>query len=218
MKVLFLTIVYIAMSPKTTVSPSHSLCLNRHVAKDNRVAFAQLVLERIDAYLVTRKARRPAETVEIGAWPARRSLGKGGRFLRISVDNPTDDRRGVGHFDDIRHVACRTCVENRVGNAVRALRLDFEDARLERSRIERNRLARFKIDDKMRVSRLEIVQERNKTIDIVTLARDVVTAAKVHPLHLREEFAELLLETNKDFLEFVKPLFAKAVEMKPVKS
>ena len=68
----------------------------------------------------------------------------------------------------------------------------------------------------MRMTRLEVVQERNKTIDIVTLARDVVTAAEVNPLHLREEFAKFLLETSKDFLKFVKPLLAKAMEVKTV--
>ena len=180
--------------------------VDRHIAKNDDIALMQLVFERIYADFVTGKACRPAKAVEIGVW----------NFMRISADNPTDDWRGVRHLDDIRHVACRARVENDVYNAVRALWLYFKDTRLKSSRIERDRLARFKIDDKMRMTRLEVVQKRDKPLDIITLARDVVTAAEVNPLHLWEKFAELLLETCKDFLKFVKPLLAETMEMKPV--
>ena len=50
---------------------------------------------------------------------------------------------------------------------------------------------------------------------MVVFARDVVTAAKVHPLHLRKELAEVSFEFGKDNFERVGILFAKRMEVEP---
>ena len=70
----------------------------------------------------------------------------------------------------------------------------------------------------MRMTRAEVIEERDKPLDVVALARDMMPAAEVHPLHLRKELAELFLEAGKDFLQLIKPLLAKAVKMQTIKN
>ena len=50
---------------------------------------------------------------------------------------------------------------------------------------------------------------------MVVFARDVVATAKVYPLHLRKEFAEVSFEFGKNNFERVGILFAKFMEVEP---
>ena len=68
----------------------------------------------------------------------------------------------------------------------------------------------------MRMARVEIIQESDKAVNVIVGARDVVTAAEVHPLHLRQHVAELLLESGKHLAQLFNSLLAQAVEVKTV--
>ena len=123
--------------------------------------------------------------------------------------------RRVRHLQHIRHVAGGTDVENRVRDAVDR-RLDLKDARLQRARVERNRLARLQIDAEVRMARTEILKQGHQPRHIVIRARDVVAAAEVDPFHLRQQVAELRLEARQHLAQLFHTLLAETVEVEAV--
>ena len=62
----------------------------------------------------------------------------------------------------------------------------------------------------------EILEQRHKPLYVVILARYVMAAAEVHPLHRRQQIAEPLLEARKHLAQLLHPLFAQAVEVESV--
>ena len=58
--------------------------------------------------------------------------------------------------------------------------------------------ARFHDDLQVRVTCGEILEDAHEFVAVVVLAGDVVTAAEVHPLHLREVLAEVLFKCGEN--------------------
>ena len=76
--------------------------------------------------------------------------------------------------------------------------------------------AGFHDDLEVRIARLEIIQQLHQLVPVVVLARDVVAATEVHPLHLRQVLAEMFFESGEHAFQCVGVLFAQRVEVQPV--
>ena len=76
--------------------------------------------------------------------------------------------------------------------------------------------ARFHDDLQVRITCGEILEDAHEFIAVVVLTGDVMTAAEVHPLHLREVLAEVLFECGENAFESVGILFAKRMEVEAV--
>ena len=140
------------------------------------------------------------------------------QLLNIATSQPLHNTpRRIRHLQHIGHVARRAHVQDRVRDAVRARRLDLEHGCLQRARIERHRLARLQVNREMWIAALEIQKQLHQPVHVVVGARDVVPAAEVDPLHLRQQIAELRLEPRQHLAQLLHPLLAQAVEVKAVK-
>ena len=73
--------------------------------------------------------------------------------------------------------------------------------------------ARFHDDGQVRIAAVEFVQESYQFFAVVILTGNVVSATEIHPFHLRQILAEMLLESFKYAFQGVCVLFAEGVEV-----
>ena len=169
-----------------------------HVAEDDAVADGEGIVEGIGADGVAGKAGRAGEGVGMGLLP------------RLAA---ADDGRTVGHLDDVGHVAGGRGIEDSDG----VLLLDVEHLGDEEAGVQRDGLAGLDVDGQT-VLLLHMADALLEERDIVALFRDVVAAAEVDPLHLRQVLAELRLDGLERDGECVGALLAERVEVQALKS
>ena len=81
------------------------------------------------------------------------------------------------------------------------------------ARLPPDGLSRFHDDLHPRVPLHEPLQDAHELVPVVILARNVVPAAEVHPLHLVDVLAEMLLEGRKHAFQRVGVLLAQGMEV-----
>ena len=168
-----------------------------HIAKDDAVADGEGLFEGVGADRVAGEAGRAGEGVGMGLLP---------RFAAA------EDGRAVRHLDDVGHVAGSRCVED--GDGV--LLLDVEHLGDEKARVERDGLAGLDVD-RQAVLLLHAADALLQEGDVVACLRDVVAAAEVDPLHLRQVLAEFRLDRLERDGERIGALFAERVEVEALK-
>ena len=169
-----------------------------HIFEDDAVADFERVVEREVAELVACEAGVARELVRVSLFT--RECG-------------ADDVRTVRHFETVRHVGANGNVEY---GDVHFVVDNVANACDEFAGLPADGFARFHDDLQVRVACGEILENTHEFVAVVVLARDVVTAAEVHPLHLREVLAEVTLECGENAFEGVCILFAKRMEMESV--
>ena len=171
--------------------------IDRHIAENDAVADVQRRIEGVCANGIARETGRSCERI---------------RMRLLLCLTRADDRRTIRHLDDIGHVTCRGCVQDDV-----PIRLHIEHLGDEEARIESDRLARLKIDGNI-VRLLYVTNQLFQQRDIIALARNVMPAAEVQPLHPIEIFSKLLLDSFKRGGKRIRPLLAERMEVKSVDS
>ena len=169
-----------------------------HVFEDDAVADLEWLVEGKVSQLVAREAGISCEFVRVGFFA--RECG-------------ADDVRTVRHFKAVRHVGADGNVQN---GDIHFVVDDVAHACDEFAGLPADGFARFHDDLQVRITCGEILENTHEFVAVVVLARDVVTAAEVHPLHLREVLAEVTLECGENAFEGVCILFAKRMEMESV--
>ena len=169
-----------------------------HVFEDDAVADLERFVEREVSELVAGEAGVACELVRVSFFA--RECG-------------ADDAWTVRHFETVRHVGADGNVEY---CDVHFVVDDVANACDEFSGLPADGFARFHDDLQVRVACGEILEDAHEFIAVVVLACDVVATAEVHPLHLREVFAEVTLECGENAFESVGILFAKCMEVEPV--
>ena len=124
-----------------------------------------------------------------------------------------EDGRAIRHFDDVGHVAGSRGVED--GDGV--LLLDVEHLGDEEARVERDGLAGLDVD-RQAVLLLHAADALLQEGNVVACLRDVVAAAEVDPLHLRQVLAEFRLDRLERDGERIGALFAERVEVQTLKA
>ena len=166
-----------------------------HVFEDDAVADLERFVERVVTELVSGEARVASKFVSVCL------------FARKGC---TDDVRAVRHFEAVRHV----CTDGNVQDGdVHFVVDDIANTGDEFACLPTDGFARFHDDLQVRVAFGEVVENVNELVPVVILASDVVTTAKVYPLHLREIFAKVLFECSENNFEGVGILFAECMEM-----
>lgn len=169
-----------------------------HVAEDDAVADGEGIVEGIGADGVAGEAGRAGEGVGMGLLP------------RLAA---AEDGRTVGHLDDVGHVAGGRGIEDSDG----VLLLDVEHLGDEEAGVQRDGLAGLDVD-RQAVRLLHVSDALLEERDVVAFLRDVVAAAEVDPLHLRQILAEFLLDGLEGDGERVGALLAERVEVQALKS
>lgn len=169
-----------------------------HVTKDDAVADGEGLVEGVGADGVAGEAGRTGKGVGMGLLP------------RLAA---AEDGRTVGHLDDVGHVAGGRGIED--GDGV--LLLDVEHLGDEETGIQRDGLAGLDVDGQA-VRLLHVADALLEERDIIAFLRDVVAAAEVDPLHLRQVLAELLLDGLERDGERVGALLAERVEVQAFQS
>lgn len=90
---------------------------------------------------------------------------------------------------------------------------DVLDCRYKFARLPPNRFPWFQDDVYARMAFTEKVYDVDELLDVVILARDVVTAPEVYPLHAVDILAEMLLERGQHAFKGVGILFAECMEV-----
>ena len=114
-----------------------------------------------------------------------REAGIACEFVRVSFfawECCTDDVWAVRHFKAVRHVGADGNIED---GDVHFVMDDVADACDEFACLPADSFARFHDDLQVRVTCGKILENADEFVAVVILAGDVVTAAEVHPLHLR---------------------------------
>ena len=169
-----------------------------HVFEDDAVADLERFVEREVSELVAGEAGVACELVRVSF------------FARECC---SDDAWTVRHFEAVRHVGADGNVKN---GDVHFVVDNVANACDEFSGLPADGFARFHDDLQVRVACGEILEDAHEFIAVVVLAGDVMTAAEVHPLHLREVLAEVLFECGENAFESVGILFAKRMEVEAV--
>ena len=169
-----------------------------HVTEDDAVADGEGLVEGVGADGVAGEAGRAGESVGMGLLP------------RLAA---AEDGRTVGHLDDVGHVAGGRSIED--GDGV--LLLDVEHLGDEEAGVQRDGLAGLDVD-RQAVRLLHVADALLEERDVVAFLRDVVAAAEVDPLHLRQVLAELRLDGLEGDGERVGALLAERVEVQALKS
>ncbi|MPM20288.1 hypothetical protein SDC9_66717 [bioreactor metagenome] len=171
--------------------------IDGHVREDQAVARHQRLIERIIPDDVPCQASLSAQTVRMGFFV---------RFTGI------DDERTVWHFQYVRHVASRRCIQN---CQVHLIVGRLKHTRNQKARIQCDRFARFKVDLHS-IFLFDVVDDFHQFGDIIAFFSDMVPASEVHPLHAVQVFSEFLLECDQSRFQGIGTLFAKGVEMQTV--
>ena len=169
-----------------------------HVFEDDAVADLERFVEREVSELVAGEAGVACELVRVSF------------FARECC---SDDAWTVRHFEAVRHVGADGNVKN---GDVHFVVDDVANACDEFTGLPADGFARFHDDLQVRVACGEILEDAHEFVAVVVLAGDVVTAAEVHPLHLREVLAEVLFKCGENAFESVGILFAKRMEVEAV--
>lgn len=169
----------------------------RHVEEHQLVADRERAIEAVVADHVAGQAGHAAEPV--GVRPVAGLAG-------------ADDHRAVRHLEHIGHVRGRRGVEDR---DVHAVVHHVEHAGDQHAGAERDRLAGLEVDLDVPLA-AELVDQPDQAVAVVVGARDVVSAAEVDPVHLRDVLAELELERRERALERVAVDLAQGVEVQAV--
>ena len=131
-------------------------------------------------------------------------------MLQVPGVTAADDMRTVRHGQDIGHLGFGRGIDNGdlylVADGVQ--HLGDENAA-----VEDNRLPWLQVNCDVAVSLPETVDCFAEQVEIVVAAGDMVPAAEVDPLHLREIFPETLLEAFEHPHQNIRPLFAERVKM-----
>ena len=169
-----------------------------HVFEDDAVADLERFVEREVSELVAGEAGVARELVGVSlfAWEC-----------------GADDAWTVRHFEAVRHVGADGNVQN---GDVHFVVDDVANACDEFTGLPADGFARFHNDLQVRVTCGEILEDAHEFVAVVVLAGDVVTAAEVHPLHLREVLAKVLFKCGENAFESVGILFTKRVEVESV--
>ena len=168
-----------------------------HVTEDDAVADGEGLVEGVGADGVTGEAGRAGEGVGMGLLP------------RLAA---AEDGRTVGHLDDVGHVAGGRGVED--GDGV--FLLDVEHLGDEEAGVQRDGLAGLDVD-RQAVLLLHMADALLEERDVIAFLRDVVAAAEVDPLHLRQILAELRLDGLERDGERVGALLAERMEVQAFK-
>ena len=169
-----------------------------HVFEDDAVADLERFVEREVSELVAGEAGVACELVRVSF------------FARECC---SDDAWTVWHFEAVRHVGANGNVQN---SDVHFVVDNVANACDEFTGLPADGFARFHDDLQVRVTCGEILEDAHEFIAVVVLTGNVVAAAEVHPLHLREVLAKVLFECGENAFESVGILFAKRVEVEPV--
>lgn len=169
-----------------------------HVTEDDAVADGEGLVEGVGADGVTGEAGRAGEGVGMGLLP------------RLAA---AEDGRTVGHLDDVGHVAGGRGIEDSDG----VLLLDVEHLGDEEAGVQRDGLAGLDVD-RQAVLLLHVADALLEERDIIAFLRDVVAAAEVDPLHLRQVLAKLRLDGLERDGERVGALLAERVEVQTFKA
>ena len=169
-----------------------------HVFEDDAVADLERFVEGKVSELVAGEAGVARELVRVSL------------FAR---EGCTDDAWTVRHFEAVRHVGADGNVQNGDIHFV----VDYvAHACDEFTGLPADSFAWFHDDLQVRVACGEILEDAHELVAVVILAGDVVAAAEVHPLHLREVLAKMLFKCGENAFESVGILFAKRVEVETV--
>ena len=169
-----------------------------HVFEDDAVADLEWLVEGKVSQLVAREAGISCEFVRVSFFAWERS---------------SDDVWTVGHFEAVRHVGADGNVQN---GDIHFVVDDVAHACDEFTGLPADSFARFHDDLQVRVACGEILENADEFVAVIILAGNVVAAAEVHPLHLREVLAEMTLECGENAFEGVCILFAKRMEVESV--
>ena len=143
-----------------------------HVVEDEFVAHGQRLVEGVVADDVAGQAGWPAEAIGVGAF-----AGFAGMF----------QRRAIGHFDDVGHVAGGGGVDD---GDVHAVVDEVDDAGDKVAGVEDDGFSRFEVDVEVIVF-AQSAQGLNEGVDVVVSTGDVVAATEIEPFHLLQEVAEI---------------------------
>jgi hypothetical protein len=110
---------------------------------------------------------------------------------------------------------CAVADVSKMAMAHRAVLHDVEHAAHQDARADADGLARLEVD-RHAVALLEVLHQAHQERAVVVRPRDVVPAAEVHPLHLRDDVAEAALHRHQRALERVAAQLAQRVEVQPV--
>ena len=169
-----------------------------HVFEDDAVADLERFVEREITELVAGEAGIARELVRVSFF---------------SRECGADDAWTVRHFEAVRHVGADGNVEY---GDVHFVVDDVANACDEFTGLPADGFARFHDDLQVRVAAVKIIQDAYEFFAVVILAGNVVSAAEVHPFHLREVLAEVLFECGENTFESVSVLFAKSMEVEAV--
>ncbi len=126
-----------------------------------------------------------------------------------------EDRRFVGHFQAVGHVAGEGDVEHRDLDAL--VLHDVLHGGGEHAGLPAHGLAR--LEDyllQVRVAAAEVLQQPDEVRDVVVGAGDVVPAAHVEPFTLLDEVGELFLRGLQTAFEGIAVVLAEHVEVQPL--
>lgn len=168
-----------------------------HVGEGDAIAGGEWIRERPIADDIAGQARHAAELVGMGkyAWQV-----------------CADDIWPVGHFEHVWHMCGDGGVEN--GNGRITLQ-DIEDLGDEPTAVKGNGLAGFEVNADI-IFGAEFLDEADQAFAIIIRSGDVVAAAEVDPLHVRDPLAEPLLKAVQGFFQVVAILFAQGMEVEAV--
>lgn len=169
-----------------------------HVFEDDAVADLERFVEREVTELVAGEAGVACELV---------------RVCLFARECGADDAWTVRHFEAVRHVGANGNVQN---SDVHFVVDNVANACDEFAGLPADGFARFHDDLQVRITCGEILEDAHEFIAVVVLTGDVMTAAEVHPLHLREVLAEVFFKCGENAFESVGILFAKRMEVEAV--
>ncbi len=135
--------------------------IDRHIAEHKKIADAQLRMKAVIPDHIAGKAGRPRQAESILLFS---------RLVRQI------QRRGIGHFKHVRHVAGSAGIED--GNTRAAVLHNIQHAAHKKACIERNGLARLEIDAQLPFI-LRVCDEPFEPLRIVAPAGDMVAAAHI---------------------------------------
>ena len=178
-----------------------------HVLEYEFLALGEWVVEAVESDDVAGEAGGPSEAIDVAGWGDAVGRGRDGCGM--------EKWWGVGHLDDVGHVACSGRVEYDVADSCGVGGLDLEYGGVEFSCIECHCLAGFEVDLEG-VFFLHAEDASAEEVEVVARAGDVVAAAEVYPLDVAEVLAESVDDGIEGGLQVVGVLFAQCVEVESV--
>ena len=117
----------------------------------------------------------------------------------------------IGHFQAVGHVASEAHIKD--SRADTLVLDDVNNAGHQWTRLPRKGAAGFEDDLQVGIALVETLHQSHQSLDVVVLARDEVTTAKVDPLQLREPAGKLLLNVLQGALEDIGTALTMAMAM-----